>query len=236
MRKYSYLCIVLTASAILLPAVFATIAASGNTSPSAALILRVVKDVDFRKSGTDSWNTAKTGGILASGDEVKTGSKSLALIKFLDNSLLRVRENSSVRIYADKRQDRSLSKNTYIERGRVNFEISKQKNDEFRFTTPTIVASIRGTRGSFNVMDDGTSLLLVDEGSIEVTSTVGEKQKELIGAGRYALVQRNGSFQTGEQSEEQKKNSGNDSEAGSKKLIIKTSEGDLIIEYQDEDK
>lgn len=236
MKKYRYLFLLLTAPALLLTAVSANIAASGNASPSAALILRVVKDVDFRKSGTDSWSTAKPGGILASGDEVKTGPKSLALIKFLDNSLLRVRENSSIRIFADKRQDHSLSKNTYIERGRVNFEISRQKNDEFRFTTPTIVASIRGTRGSFNVMDDGTSLLMVDEGSIEVTSTVGEKQKELISAGRYALVQRNGSFQTGELSDEQKKNSGNDSEEGSKKLIIKTSKGDLIIEYQGEDK
>ena len=137
--------------------VFAAINFAGeNPSPASpiAIVMKVVKDVSFKKVDGD-WTTIKIGQALSTGDEIKTGAKSLALVKFTDNSILRVRENCSIKIYADK-NDKQISKNTYIGKGGVNFEVAKQQqNEEFQFTTPTMVASIRGTKGFFQVGDEG---------------------------------------------------------------------------------
>ena len=130
-----------------------------------AILMKTIKDVSYKKGNTD-WTNAKTGIPLSTNDEVKTGDKSLALIKFTDNSILRVRENSSLKIYADKNKG-DLSKNTYIDKGKVGFQVTHQQNEEFKFTTPTMVASIRGTGGLFDVSQDST-LLILGEGSIEM--------------------------------------------------------------------
>lgn len=226
-RKYFWLFLI---PAFALLTITANAVMSAGSSP-VALIMKVVQDVEFKKSNSVDWAKAKSGEMLITGDEVRTGGKSLALIKFLDNSLLRVRENSVVKIYADKQQDKRVSKTTHIEKGKVGFEISKQKNDEFRFTTPTMVASIRGTRGMFRVMDDGSSLLVVDEGAIDVASTLGDRRTGRVEGGRFALVGPDGTLETGNATEDQQKESDNSRRTRTKKLIIKTSRGNMVIEY-----
>jgi len=91
---------------ILLAALFSiTVSAGGGENPPAdspvAIMMKVVKDVTLKKAEAD-WSSVKIGAALSTNDEIKTGSQSLALIKFTDNSILRVRENSTLKIYADK--------------------------------------------------------------------------------------------------------------------------------------
>jgi hypothetical protein len=198
-----------------------------------AIIMKIINDVTARKNGAN-WGPAKTGTPLSTTDEVKTGDKSLALIKFTDNSLIRVRENSSLKIYADKDKGQ-LSKNTYIDKGKVGFNVSKQENEEFRFTTPTMVASIRGTGGYIAVEHDGLSLLVCTEGNIDISATQGQKQTGNLKAGRFAQIGADGTINSGAITPQQDTESKNLKRTNIKRLIINTDSGDLIIEYLGDD-
>jgi hypothetical protein len=162
-----------------------------------ALVKKVVRDVNQRADKDSDWQLAAKGEPLYDGGEVKTGSNSLALVLFTDGSgLLRIRENSIANIYGTRTRQ-EFSNNTTIHKGSVGFDVNKQReNEEFTFTTPTMVASIRGTSGLILVEDVGSSggtdnsevvfksTLIVEEGEIEVESTNGERNKALVSAGQ----------------------------------------------------
>lgn len=132
-----------------------------------ALISKVVLDVS-RKEADKEWQNAKKGETLSSGDKVKTGTKSVAIIKFKDNSLVRVRELTELTVTGSMNGSAFL-KSVELKSGVVGFNIKKQQTgEEFRFSSPTSVASVRGTGGSFTIGDT----LVVTEGSIEFTNTI----------------------------------------------------------------
>jgi hypothetical protein len=198
-----------------------------NDAP-VAIIMKVIKDVSIKK-GTGNWVPAKMGLPLSSTDEIKTGDKSLALIKFTDNSILRVRENSTLKIFADKNKG-NLSKNTYIDQGKVGFHVTKQQNEEFKFTTPTMVASIRGTSGEFVVFSDST-LLILGEGIVDILARKGPGGSGTIHAGEHMTVDSQGNIVLYTNTEKEKDELGNSEKSNIKRLVIKTNQGDLIIEY-----
>jgi hypothetical protein len=96
---------------------------------------------------------------------VKTGERSLALIKFKDNSLVRMSEKSEL-VVIGRMNGQAFSKSVDLQNGAVGFTIQKQEPDEeFRFSSPTSVASIRGTGGLFRV-SDASDTLTVLEGAV----------------------------------------------------------------------
>jgi hypothetical protein len=200
----------------------------GGNAP-VAIVMKIINDVTCKK-GSANWSPAKNGAALSTSDEVKTGDKSLALIKFTDNSIIRVRENSSLKIFADKNNGQ-LAKNTYIDKGKVGFNVSKQENEEFRFTTPTMVASIRGTEGYIGVGNDGNSLLVCTEGNIDIKATQGQKQSGNVKAGKYAAIGSDGTITAGDITPQQQGESNTMKKSNVKRLTIKTDAGELIIEY-----
>lgn len=205
-----------------------------NKSKSAespvAILMKAVKDVTFKKENAD-WQNAKIGLTLITGDEIKTGDKSLALIKFTDNSVLRVREKSTVKIYADKK-DKAISKNTYIDKGTVGFKVTKQENEEFQFTTPTMVASIRGTEGYVNHNpDDSTSTIYLNNGTAYVYNVQNPNNSGTIGGGQFASTGGGGGFNSGQGNQQNQSQFNSTTQTNVKKIVIKTNQGDLIIEY-----
>ncbi len=152
-----------------------------------AVLKKVVKNVSFNSSDNSEWAEAKKGIPLKSGDGIKTGTRSLAVVSFLDGSVLLIRAESIVHVYGNVDGVKE-DKETHIESGIVGFKVKKQKEDEeFNFTTPTGLASIRGTGGFFKVNMDET-LLVVEEGLIEVKGRKGTKQSGSVGAGNSALI------------------------------------------------
>jgi len=158
---------------------------------SVGLFSKVILDVN-RKAGALEWAKAERGQTLASGDRVRTGERSLAIIKFKDNSLLRVRESSELTLQGETK-NRSFSKSVTVEKGVVGFNIQKQQPDEeFRFTSPTSVASIRGTSGSFGG-DESSWRTVVLTGLVEVENTVSRKTVQ-VGPGFTAVALPDGSL------------------------------------------
>ena len=145
-------------------------AALPPAASSVALLSKVVLDVSHKEEGKD-WQNAKKGETLASGDRVKTGIKSVAIIKFKDNSLVRVRELTELTVTGSM-NGAAFSKSVELKSGVVGFNIKKQQaGEEFRFSSPTSVASIRGTGGSFTLGDT----LVVIEGVIEFKNTISSR-------------------------------------------------------------
>lgn len=207
---------------------------SKNLSDSpVAMVKKVFKDVNYRKSTEQSdWQKANIGLLLNDGNEVKTGSKSLALILFTDGSgLLRVRENSILHIYGEKKE-KKLDKNTFIQKGLISFDVKKLSEDEeFKFTTPTVVASIRGTSGFLEYGEDSTFTMSLDSGSA-LLSYLGPRGGEgSLTEGNTVTISSDGTFQFRPQSDEDKNKSNQSKRTTIKKVIIKTNKADIEIEY-----
>ena len=207
----------------------------GNLSASdktpIALVKKILKDVTYKENADADWELAKTGIPLQDGQEIKTGNKSLALILFTDGSgLLRVRENSILHIYGEKEINK-LNKNTFLEKGQLGFQVSKQEDEQFKFTTPTVVASIRGTGGYIDVEDDSSTTVVCETGLIELQATGGEKQSGNLSAGNSANISSNGQIQINPMSQEQQSELNKNKQTETKKIKIKTKEGEIEIEY-----
>lgn len=177
---------------LLMSGVLALGAAPPAGDTAIALISKVILDVMRMQVGKD-WQPAQRGEVLASGERVRTGEKSVAVIKFKDNSMLRVREKSEVMI-AGVQEGNAFSKSAEVQRGVIGFHIKKQQpGEEFRFTSPTSVASIRGTSGQFTATDS-TDKLIVLEGLVRLTNKVSTQSVD-VGAGYTGLSRRDGNVQ-----------------------------------------
>ncbi len=118
-----------------------------DKKPIAAYIMKVVNTVERRGGATQGWTKAVLLSELKAGYEVRTQEKSFAMIKFADESKVSVREKSIITISGEVQGGKILNRDVYIERGRTSFEVKKQQTEQFRFTSPISVASIRGTEG-----------------------------------------------------------------------------------------
>jgi len=201
-----------------------------NPASPVAIIKKVVNDVRFKLADKSSWETAKASQILSDRDEIKTGTKSLAIILFTDGSgQLRVRENAVLQIYGQA-NNKQLNKNTLLQNGTISFEVNKQADEEFKFTTPTAVASIRGTGGLLGANQDSTNLIL-EHGQVILNSLLPGGQGGTINGGQTGTIYRDGRF-TSRQSNQNDLNLMNaGKETNTKKVKIKVGNRVLEIEY-----
>ncbi len=137
------------------------------------LLSKVILEVAWKEAGK-TWERASRGQMLGTGDMVRTGPASLAIIKFKDNSLVHLRERSELTVTGTTKSG-SFSKSVEIQTGVVGFNVAKQRSgEEFRFTSPTSVASIRGTSGALNA-SSGSDTLVVIEGAVKLTNRRSSK-------------------------------------------------------------
>ncbi len=230
--KYNRLLIVSIVFAALISIGF--VVQDTNETPI-ALIKKIIKDVSYKTIDASDWEIAKTGIPLKSGEQIKTGFKSLALVLFTDGTgLLRVRENSIMYIYGD-REDDKVNKNTFIEKGLIGFDINKQDAEEFKFTTPTAVAAIRGTAGYIEVGSDSSTTIVCDHGKIEVQSLIGEKKKAVVEGGASLSIRPNGEILKGTTSSEQNSKFNKTKKTKVRKMLIETEEGTIELEFYPEE-
>jgi len=200
-----------------------------------ALIKKVIKDVSYKSIDASDWEAAKTGVPLKSGEQIKTGVKSLALVLFTDGTgLLRVRENSTMYIYG-KKVDNTINKNTFIENGLIGFDVNKQDIEEFKFTTPTAVAAIRGTAGYIEVGKDSSTTIVCDHGKIEIESLIGTKAKATVEGGSAITVDSKGKIAKGIISSIEKAKLNKSKKTEVKKIKIETEEGIIELEFYPEE-
>jgi hypothetical protein len=191
-----------------------------------AVAIKVIQDVT-RKTPDIDWTKAKKGDIVYSGDQLRTGERSIAIVKFKDNSMLRVRENSELKLFGETKKG-LFSKTVHVERGQFSFDIEKQKqNEQFIFTSPTSVASIRGTQG-FMVSGEDADHITVIEGLVNLVNTFSNSSVN-IGAGQIGFSRKDGSVDVRTASPEEQSRASNEIRAGRGTGVEKV----LEIELQD---
>ncbi len=155
-----------------------------------ALIYKPVGSVQYLKEGK-SWTKATPATPLLSGDQVQTGANSFVVIKFIENSILRLQENSQVTIRAELTGNKEFSKNVNLDHGELTFDVKKRENEKFEFSTPTSVASIRGTQGMLINGADSNDVLILGVGVVIFTNSVSNHSVNVNG-GQTAYSYRDG--------------------------------------------
>jgi FecR protein len=135
-----------------------------------AYIVKVIRDVNM-KSPTTGWQKAIPLSKLKSGYEVQTDKGSLAMILFADQSKLILREKSIVTIKGEVQGKEILSRSVHMDRGNMIFNVKKAETEQFRFSSPISVASIRGTEGGYNT-GSNADLFTIASGLAEFTNSI----------------------------------------------------------------
>ena len=146
-----------------------------------AVLVRVINNVES-KAPTKGWTNAINYQQLKAGYEVRTQAKSVAVIKFVDNSKLVVREKSIAEIKGEVQGKQILDRQVHMTKGNIKFEVTKGPKEQFRFTSPISVASIRGTSGAWG-QGDSSSVYVMLTGLLNLLN-LNSNRSEDIGEGQ----------------------------------------------------
>lgn len=108
---------------------------------------------------------------LAEGSHIRTGSRSKIGLLFRDQSQMRLNQNSLL-IVRDVLNAQGTSTRFELNQGRAWVQ-SKRIPDNLIMETPSAVAAIRGTDWDIEVAADGTTVLTVLHGAIELSNAFG---------------------------------------------------------------
>jgi hypothetical protein len=101
---------------------------------------------------------------LYPGDEVKTGADGKVEIQYNDGHIIRLAENTRVKL-----NDRGKGPGLLVSLGRIWSRFKKMTGpSKFEIETPTVVAGIRGTIVLAEVNEDGVADVSVQEGEVEL--------------------------------------------------------------------
>lgn len=166
-----------------------------------ATVVKVIKSVD-KKSPTTGWQKALLADQLHSGYELRTEKGSFAMIKFPDDTKIIVRQNSIVSIKAQVQGRQVLDRSIYMQRGNVAFDVKRQATEQFRFSSPISVASIRGTQGGYASGADSVDQLIINEGLATLTNLLSHLSQD-VGTGQIGLTYGNGQINVHNSSHDQ---------------------------------
>ena len=187
MKRKSVFLILVVASILLLSPAWRTPQSKGDFP---ATVIKVVRSVD-KKGPTTGWQKALLADQLHSGYELKTDKGSFAMIKFPDETKIIVRQNSIVSIKAKVQGRQVLDRSIYMSRGNVAFDVKKQATEQFRFSSPISVASIRGTQGGYSTSEDSVDQLIINEGLATLTNLLSHLSQD-VSTGQIGITYGNG--------------------------------------------
>ncbi len=168
--------------------VFVSSLAFKASAPSNVALFWIIKNSVEKKQSNQDWQNAKKGELIYGGDLVRTQKESFALIKFNDASTLRLGPNAEVQVYGENNPS-----SANVSSGDVDFTMTKRKTKPFEFTTPTSVASIRGTQGLLVVQLDGTDFLTILEGLVRFSNKYSNRFVD-VGAGQTSESLKDGNI------------------------------------------
>ncbi len=102
-------------------------------------------EVQVLKKGTSDWVQAQQGMPLESGDKVKTGEKSSVSIQW-EKGTLELAEKTDFSVTEHAAKDDQIKTSLELTLGKLKAKVDKlNQGSEFKITTPTSVAAVRGT-------------------------------------------------------------------------------------------
>tara|TARA_A100001011_G_scaffold195066_1_gene203413 strand:+ start:1803 stop:2495 length:693 start_codon:yes stop_codon:yes gene_type:complete len=154
-----------------------------NSQPNSSIaVLSKVKGEVSVKNNSDFKDFIKVnpGYIFKDGDHVKTGINSFAVLIYLDDkSMVKLKSSTSLVINGIK-DENGINKNLNLNNGAIKSIINKQKKGEFKVTSPTSVASVKGTSfWSVTNFDQGDTFFN-EEGIVEIKNLISGEIIDLL--------------------------------------------------------
>ena len=166
-------------------------------SSKVAIAIKTKGDVSVVFKGLNSAQVLKPGSPLSHQDKIKTGKNGFIALMYLDDkTVVKMLGNSDLTIMGD-RSGNKINKSLDIKYGRIAANVKPQKGKEFRISTPTSVASVKGTE--FVIQSDpssGDSFTLI-EGLIQVTNSITGESTQ-VQDGETAISTPDGSLDVAE--------------------------------------
>lgn len=143
------------------------------SADAVAVVLNARGKVNLYRAKEAKAQDVRKGTVLYDKDKIHTAATSICAIKFTDDkSLLRIKENSTCVIEAKKEKDRT-DKNIIVEVGSFLANLVQPKG-KFTITTPTSVASVKGTKWWTIQMMDGRTVYICLEGLVDLENEAGK--------------------------------------------------------------
>ena len=134
-------------------------------------VTSVAGQVEWLKSGEATWQAASAGQKLESGDKVRTGESSEAVLTLDDGSKIQLFAGSEFAIQTmtkDSAKD-ELESVLAIMKGKLRADVTPLKGgSKFEIETPAVVAAVRGTTLTLTINPDGTVSVTSDSGAVEL--------------------------------------------------------------------
>ncbi|MFL2983506.1 MAG: FecR domain-containing protein [Candidatus Neomarinimicrobiota bacterium] len=163
-------------------------------SSKVAVVMKVKGDASVAYKESNSVQSLKPGTTLSNQDKITTGENGFVALMYIDDkTVVKILGNSILDILGE-RSGAMINKSINIEYGKVAAAVTTQKGKEFRVSTPTSVASVKGTSLAIDSdPSNGDSFTLL-EGLIEVTNVVTGESTD-VQEGETALSTNDGSLE-----------------------------------------
>ncbi len=155
-----------------------------------ASLQNIQGEVLILKHGTKDWATAKDAEALEAGDKIKTGAHSSVDIQ-MDKGLVSLGEKTEFGLKELEFSDDQLKASLELTLGKLKAKVEKLKEgSQFKITTPTAVASVRGTLFDmwvFDYLGELFTRLGVEEGLMKFC-TLDEIKCEDVAGGEHGTA------------------------------------------------
>ncbi len=167
---------------IFLTLIFLAAFLSAQPPTSVAVVTKVRGNVEIRKgSSNPAFFPVKAGQLLNDEDFIKTGANAFAVLIYLDDkSMVKLKGNTNLEIRG-KRLGKGLEKNLEITGGTIRAVVSEQRRGEFTVTSPTSVASVKGTSFWMVTNSQTGDIVYNEEGVVQLTNLTSGDIVDLLG-------------------------------------------------------
>jgi len=171
MKKNAYLCCMMIGLFFLhpVPLVMAETSALGQ-------VIQVTGLMEIQRAKQTTWLAAQRDTDVYSGDTITTGDDSRGTIKLVDDSIIRVHANSKI-VLDTMISPVEKKHSVLLFFGKLWNRVGKKalRKKVFEVQTPTAVCGVRGTDFETASYEDGTMLVRVNSGEVEVDNEVAQE-------------------------------------------------------------
>ncbi len=165
-------------SLVLLGGIYLAANEAVQAEKNSARVVRLLGKARVKSAGDEKWRPLRVGSMVKNGDSLETGANSQMILRYRSIEM-RLGPNTKTRL--DALVGPKQSTKVHVSQGYSWFNVKKGKVKgpvNFRVTTPTAIASVRGTKFSV-VEDEDGAVSCVCEGKVDTQAagaSGGEKR------------------------------------------------------------
>ena len=147
-----------------------TLAQGAEAAGSGCVLVEKEGKVEVARKGTTAFKAVAVGAALQNGDQLQTGSRSRATLRWSELSVLRVDELTSMEIQPPAKPGGKAQLDL---KSGASYFFSREKPEDIQIRTPVASGAIRGTEFNLSVGADGRTEVALLDGEVELSNAQG---------------------------------------------------------------